>query len=947
MLFTSEQKSVIEGWEPKETSECEIRFGSYNSRNFETCVSPEVFYRVKEHLGKFFKSTVSEYTERTNRGIRERNGECIKKDTLKKCDNREFNFRVAVSSEKTVDASVGDVEVSEENSNVKVESKTRWSFVDKTIRYDLTTSLNCFRIEIELLSKTDVEWLNGRVVFVLQIIQDNYFIISESDRQSVLNNYKELLSCTYFIGAQPESLTRENIKKLTAEDYSVTSKVDGDRYLLFCTNGFVYLIDNNLNSIKFTGLETDYDKTLFDGELVNESGRFSMYLFDTIVYKGVDLRGKKEFNLSKRLDCVDEFLGSTLVENSFFKLCGKAFIFKTLSLGVMWTLDNIKNIDGLIFTPINEPYPVKKKWSKLLKWKDVSNTTIDFYSVKDEQRNVWKLYVQGHIDGKKETEKVLFDVSKLTNEPNETITFETQFDDSLGYHSGTVIEYHFDGCKFVPIRTRWDKTHNKLKHGNYYKVACDIWKYIQTPITVETLIKLRGKQAYEASSETQYFAQMRRFHNQIKQDSYNKYTNRSDTLLELCSGRGGDMKKWIYNQIDQVHGLDTCLKSIKECKERYNQELQKVRNASKKYKFVQMDITKSFKSIKNEYSNVVCNFGIHYLYQSLPQFQELMNHIIGCLETGGHFICTMVDSEYVKSKPFSMHSQERQVISYYSYSGKDLKVYMNGNNYLTFNNSESVIDASVFLDLCSKMGLEVVENVSFGELYEKQDKFELETYEKEMSFMYRRLVFRKRVSVELVSAFTKVPTITNQTESSIKLQGSDISLLKVNSWYELLEYVNYYKMAYNESKQKNEFDLSQLKKHNVVFVDNLEYNSQLFCTEKVCTDNGKKCTIVVAKNIKVIDSESAYTNYFLVLFKGKILHKDTEWTNEILEQLTDHSESNEKDESKDESKDKKDEIDYDTLKVAELKSLLKLRGLKMTGKKSELVASLRRYKETK
>jgi hypothetical protein len=32
----------------------------------------------------------------------------------------------------------------------------------------------------------------------------------------------------------------------------------------------------------------------------------------------------------------------------------------------------------------NKCYPIKKKWSKLLKWKDVNNSTIDFYSVKEK-----------------------------------------------------------------------------------------------------------------------------------------------------------------------------------------------------------------------------------------------------------------------------------------------------------------------------------------------------------------------------------------------------------------------------------------------------------------------------------------------------------------------------------------------------------------------------------
>ena len=40
--------------------------------------------------------------------------------------------------------------------------------------------------------------------------------------------------------------------------------------------------------------------------------------------------------------------------------------------------------DGLIFTPMNEPYPKFKKWDKLLKWKPSELNTIDFYSIKKD-----------------------------------------------------------------------------------------------------------------------------------------------------------------------------------------------------------------------------------------------------------------------------------------------------------------------------------------------------------------------------------------------------------------------------------------------------------------------------------------------------------------------------------------------------------------------------------
>ena len=49
---------------------------------------------------------------------------------------------------------------------------------------------------------------------------------------------------------------------------------------------------------------------------------------------------------------------------------------------------------------------------------------------------------------------------------------------------------------------------------------------------------------------------MRRYHNKIKENLYNTYCKNSNNILELCSGRGGDLHKWIANNIQNVVGYD-------------------------------------------------------------------------------------------------------------------------------------------------------------------------------------------------------------------------------------------------------------------------------------------------------------------------------------------------------------------------------------------------------
>jgi hypothetical protein len=339
----------------------------------------------------------------------------------------------------------------------------------------------------------------------------------------------------------------------------------------------------------------------------------------------------------------------------------------------------------------------------------------------------------------------------------------------------------------------------------------------------------------------------------------------------------------------------------------------------------------------------------------------------------------MVDSEYIQKNQGSIHSNKREIISYYNYNGQDLSLYMNGNNYLTFNNDEKVVDKNMFLELMQSLGMEIVENASFEELYKNQGNgsngkvFDLQDYEKEMSFMYRKFVFKKKDTVQLSGTF-KTPTIRNKIQSSIKLKDSLISLLKVDSFYNLIDHVNYYKMTYNPHFFKNDLgDFYQLTMHNIVFIDNLDYyGGQLFCQKKEITDNKKKYTIVVAKNIKVIDPETSYTNYFLVMYKGKILQKTTktvpEWTLDILESTSDTNSETPNESFKEPQPEPQPEsqlesvpepqpesqpesqlesvpksvpnIDFTSKKVAELKDLLRARGLKVSGKRDELIKRL-------
>ena len=373
---------------------------------------------------------------------------------------------------------------------------------------------------------------------------------------------------------------------------------------------------------------TNLGNTLIDGELIMKNSKIYFEAFDILFFGNIDFRGNSDFNLYKRLEYLNIVI-QTISENSHFYIFStKLYIFKNVFLGSEILLNDKTfkfDIDGLIFNPVNESYPISKSAPKIFKWKPKELNTIDFYAIKkNEKQNdevIWELYVLS-LNNEKKIEKVLFNPSKFNINTNELTTFKTCFSDSLidvttleSFQTNTVIEFKWDYSlkKFIPLKTRWDKTMNPLKHGNFSTVACSIWNNIMNPIDTTLFTKLKNLNIRDDI----YFQNMRKYHNKIKEYLYNTYTKNSNSLLELCVGKGGDLQKWNYNKIKKVYGYDISDKSLNKCIER-----SKTLNTSFLHYFYKLDLSLHDSScliqkhLNNQVSNIACQFALHYFFES-------------------------------------------------------------------------------------------------------------------------------------------------------------------------------------------------------------------------------------------------------------------------------------------------------------------------------------------
>lgn len=239
-----------------------------------------------------------------------------------------------------------------------------------------------------------------------------------------------------FPGGQPVSFESRHLSILETEDYYVCEKSDGVRYLLyFCSppsGPAAFLIDRNyvfryLGPLVLPGkdLKTPHEETLLDGELLVDTYE------DVVETKGVekvkediyDLDGEKEEvpkkTTKKRkvtsfmiFDCllvngrnvIHESLPNRLkhVQNDvihpFNQLKLKDSFPFLVQMKTMYKPYHMQHLfaevipklahenDGLIFTPVEDPYR-SGTCQRMLKWKPAHLNSVDFKLVKSEDSN--------------------------------------------------------------------------------------------------------------------------------------------------------------------------------------------------------------------------------------------------------------------------------------------------------------------------------------------------------------------------------------------------------------------------------------------------------------------------------------------------------------------------------------------------------------------------------
>ncbi|XP_018798630.1 PREDICTED: mRNA-capping enzyme [Bactrocera latifrons] len=204
-----------------------------------------------------------------------------------------------------------------------------------------------------------------------------------------------------FPGAQPVSMDKNNLKRLSEIPYRVSWKADGTRYMMLINKrDEIYFFDRNntcfqvenITFVKAGNLGQHLEDTLLDGEMVidklNGESIPRYLIYDIIKISNYDI-GAKPF-YPDRLTCIKkeiiepryEAITKGLINRPLepFSIRNKEFwdIRQSASLlGEKFSKSLLHVPDGLIFQPSKQPYTAGV-CKDVLKWKPSNMNSIDF-----------------------------------------------------------------------------------------------------------------------------------------------------------------------------------------------------------------------------------------------------------------------------------------------------------------------------------------------------------------------------------------------------------------------------------------------------------------------------------------------------------------------------------------------------------------------------------------
>jgi len=558
--------------------ELEAKFGHYSGKGFNSNV-PYVHYErllnlLRERVGREIteESQVAQ-TDNIRRVITVPIGdqpEIIlwqRKRRIRDFEFNEHDIRVSINKEETLNPD----EIPKSFTPTVTRDRTRHTFMmaDGVIQVDLTEVMMRsedkiirprYEVEAEFLGTPDqLHIFEQHIGIIFRLLRGTNIIYTNTVKNRLVQDVNRVLGGTRHDTIDKDVLVEaRNIKRRDlvwggivgnpTTKYMVTYKADGLRKILIIHSTGIWLVyppfefnlvlDLSLNVPNLPQLLQGFNGTIFDGELVLPKGEKQVshwYLaFDCLAFQGK--AGIQNDPYPKRQQIVQAISGVMktpilTIDTKRTELINTPEDFFNLVPDFLSKRDALEfKEDGLIFFPANTVYnPHSEKYElyersltrvpDTCKFKEGLDITIDF-SLRWMENGLLDLYV---FD-KKSKQEVPFRGDLINPITPDMIDYTNEL--IRNKPSGLVVEFEYVAGLFQPRRIRYDKSGpNKLD------IALDDWEDIRHPITQDDI-------------EGNTLMMTTAYHNRIKKGLYGVLP-RGANILDIGSGRGGDVPKWI------------------------------------------------------------------------------------------------------------------------------------------------------------------------------------------------------------------------------------------------------------------------------------------------------------------------------------------------------------------------------------------------------------------
>ncbi|AEQ33424.1 mRNA cap guanine-N7 methyltransferase [Megavirus chiliensis] len=473
-------------------------------------------------------------------------------------------------------------------------------------------------------------------------------------------------------------------------------------------------------------------------------------------------------------------------------------------------------LDGIIYTPINTPYMIKASPGELdsipmeYKWKPPAQNSIDFYIKfnKDAMGAEAIYYDNSVVRGEGKPYKICglyvgliksgqelpipFKVSGIEQKANIYLTNDEALDvEGNVITDNTVVEFVYDNLKkdmeeaykWIPIRTRYDKTESVQKYGKKYgnnlNIATRIWRTIVNPVTEESIAALADPDNYEKEmtklskihesrnkptftyyqKTTSSATGMRAFNNFIKSNMILTYCRNKKSVLDIGMGRGGDLIKFINANVEEYVGVDidnNGLYFIDDSAFNRYKNLKKNNNNIPPMKFINADARGLFtveaqekilpnmsdtnaKMITNylsgskQYDAINCQFNIHYYLSDKTSWKNFCKNINDHLKDNGYLLITCFDGQLIYDK---LKNKQKYTASYTDNHGNKNIFFEINKVYSDQDKKPLGMAIDLYNSLISNQGTYIREYLVFPDFLQKSlhEMCGLELVETDMFF---------------------------------------------------------------------------------------------------------------------------------------------------------------------------------------------------------------------